>query len=472
MRGWAESVVLRHSIRMRHILCIGLVGCMHWLLSVPCLADVSVKVGHHEVASGFVFDEVTKPSVDDAASRATLTLAAGAADRNSGSLKVLIDGKLPDDADQPSENFFFQPGTDGGRIVVDFGKSLSLSEVSTYSWHPSTRAPQVYTLFVSNGSGEAFDSSPDRGLPPVDCGWRQVAVVDTRNLSKEKEPTANALAGGEYGVTVRANAQELENVRYLLFDIQRTESEDSFGNTFYCEIDAVEANAPALKPIEVDSSKLTRFTTEDGAYRFTIDSKQAPDLTEWASKELVPVVQKWYPAIIQQLPSEGFRARQEVVLKFRNDMGGVPASAAGGMINLNTPWFRRELDREARGAVVHELVHVVQQYDRASRTSRNTVPTPGWIVEGIADYIRWYGYEPESNGAVISRRSAESAKFDASYRVTANFLNWVTENHDKEIVKKLNAAAREGRYDEKIWITSTGKSVEELSVLWKKALAQ
>ena len=42
---------------------------------------------------------------------------------------------------------------------------------------------------------------------------------------------------------------------------------------------------------------------------------------------------------------------------------------------------------------MHELVHVVQQYRRRP---------PGWLVEGIPDYIRWYLYEPQSRGAEIS----------------------------------------------------------------------
>lgn len=448
--------------------------CVIACLVMPsfCLAEINVTVGVQQEATGFVFEGVSTPAANDAGAKANWTIADGMADRNSGSVAKLFDGRLPDEADQPHENFFFQLGDDGGRIVVDFGRSIKIKEISSFSWHPSSRAPQVYTLYAAaaaaaDASAPTFPALPNRNDAPTDLGWREIATVDTRTNSKPSEPV-----GGEHGVTITANATELTNVWYLLFDIHQTESTDSFGNTFYSEIDVVDADAPAPKPIELDQSKLTKFTAADGAYRFTIDAKEAPDLAEWAAKELVPVVQKWYPVIVKQLPSDGFQPSRHVLLRFRNDMGGVPASAGGETVNLNAPWFRGELDREARGAVVHELVHVVQQYDRASRTTRNSVRTPGWIVEGIADYIRWYGYEPQSNGAEVSRQNAESAKYDSSYRVTANFLNWVTVNHDKEIVKKLNAAAREGRYDDVIWVNSTGKSVEELASLWKRALAQ
>src|SRR6185436_15169029 len=152
-----------------------------------------------------------------------------------------------------------------------------------------------------------------------------------------------------------------------------------------------------------------------------MDTTIAPDLTEWAEKELAPVVQQWYPKIVKMLPSEGYEAPTNVTIRFRDDMGGTPASAGGGRINCNAGWFKRNLKGEARGSVVHEMVHVVQNYGLARRANPNATRMPGWLVEGLADYIRWFLYEPESKGAEITPRNFERAKFDASYRVTGNF---------------------------------------------------
>jgi len=58
----------------------------------------------------------------------------------------------------------------------------------------------------------------------------------------------------------------------------------------------------------------------------------------------------------------------------------------------------------------------------------------------------------------------------AGYRVTANFLNWVTEKHDKDIIKKMNAAMRDGKYREELWEECTGKSAPELGDEWKASL--
>jgi hypothetical protein len=96
--------------------------------------------------------------------------------------------------------------------------------------------------------------------------------------------------------------------------------------------------------------------------------------------------------------------------------------------------------------------------------------TPGWLVEGIADFIRWFLYEPETRGAEITSRTIARARYDAGYRVSGNFLNWVTLTHDKDIVMKLNAAAREGKYDEALWKAATGRTLQELGEQWKADL--
>ncbi len=219
---------------------------------------------------------------------------------------------------------------------------------------------------------------------------------------------------------------------------------------------------------EPATNLVQHFQAEDGRYHFTLNATNAPDLADWAETKLRPVVQEWYPRLVRMLPSEGYSAPTNVTLRFRDDMGGTPASAGGSGVNLNTGWFRKNLDGEARGSVVHEMAHVVQNYGRARRNPNRTRP-PGWLVEGIPDYIRWFLYEPETKGAEITARNIGRAKYDASYRVSGNFLNWVVTKFDTNAVVKLNAAAREGRYSEQIWKDLTGKSVEDLGAEWKMA---
>src|SRR5436190_15622702 len=213
----------------------------------------------------------------------------------------------------------------------------------------------------------------------------------------------------------------------------------------------------------------TVFYGGGGKYQFTMDTAVAPDLSDWANTELAPVVKEWYPKIAKLLPSEGFEPTTNVTIRFRESMGKTPASAGGGRVNCNAEWFRKNLEGEAKGAVVHELVHVVQDYGRARRTNPDAARTPGWIVEGIPDYIRWFIYEPQAKGAEITQRNLSRAKYDGNYRITANFLNWVVEKYDKKIIQKLNVAGREGKYSEDLWKEYTGKTIQELGDEWRKA---
>jgi hypothetical protein len=170
------------------------------------------------------------------------------------------------------------------------------------------------------------------------------------------------------------------------------------------------------------------------------------------------------------LPSDDYQAAAKVTLRYRNDMpGGIPASATGNRINLNAPWFRHHLKDEAKGCVVHELVHVVQDYWQSRRGNPNVAPAPGWFVEGLADYIRWFLYEPESGGARLSAEQLAVAKHNASYRISANFIDWVVRTQDKDIVTKLNAAARDGKYDDSLWEIHTRKRLGDLVEEWRKS---
>ncbi len=448
-------------MKVSHLLITGAL----MLLSALCSnAEVRISGEGCPGGSDFEFKSVPAPANNDAATKAQFTLVDGERDPNGGDLAVLHDGQLPVEEDQPAANFFFRAGTDGGRIALDLGSVISVKMVCTYSWHVSTRTPQVYQLYAADGKSSGFTAAPKRGTDPESCGWRLVARVDTR--------PSNGDDGDQQGVAISdPTAGALGNYRYLLFDIVPTENRDAFGNTFYSEIDVIDANGPAPTNTKNPRDKpiLIAFDADGGKYQFTIDASAAPDLKEWADTKLRPVVQEWYPQLVALLPSDGFEAPTKVTFRFRNDMADTPAAASGGRINLNSEWFRREREGEARGAVVHEMVHVVQNYDRAQRTNPDAKPTPGWLVEGIPDYIRWFLYEPETNGAEITGRNLARAKYDASYRITGNFLHWVTQKHDREIVPKLNAAARRGKYTDQLWKDWTGKELLELDEAWRKA---
>jgi hypothetical protein len=429
-------------------------------LCLASFASAEIKIvinrlDNKDAKPGFKFTEVPTPLRGDIGKSATFTLVEGERDPSGGSLRKLNDGALAGTSDQPSSSFFFRAGSDGGRILADVGSVIDLKQINTFSWHSGSRAPQVYRLYVSDGKSADFNAQPKRPVDPEKAGWKLIANVDTRPKSDD--------VGGQYGASITGTAGNLASARYVLFDINRTGDADTFGNTFFSEIDILDRDAAEI----VETTIVDAVEIDGGAYRFTVDTTEAPDLTEWSRKELVPVMQKWYPLIVNMLPSESFTAPKTFSITFTDAYRGV-AATMGNRIECSPSWYRRNLKTEAIGSLVHELVHVVQQYGRARRSGGSR--PPGWLTEGIPDYIRWFLYEPESRGAEIKPANAARARHDASYRVSANFINWVVGKYDKELIKELNTALREGSYSADIWKNRTGKTLEELADEWKKSL--
>jgi len=188
---------------------------------------------------------------------------------------------------------------------------------------------------------------------------------------------------------------------------------------------------------------------------FIVES-EAPDMQVWIEKA-GQICERHYGMICDELMSPGFKPLTVIHMALRNDYNGV-AEASGDRIKGSVKYFKSHLDDY--GAMVHETTHCVQMY----RSRRN----PGWLVEGIADYIRFFKYEPGK----IGRMNADRAKFDGSYRVTAAFLGFVVEKYDPLIVSKLNNIMREGKYKEEVWKELTGKAVEELNQEWRRSLVR
>jgi hypothetical protein len=258
--------------------------------------------------------------------------------------------------------------------------------------------------------------------------------------------------------------------RYLLFDIAPTDTADPFGHTFFSEIDVVDRDGPNLEFVEATLPSVIRdvVTFSDDKYTVVVDTSGTPDLTEWTQTEIIPMVREWYPKLVDMLPSQDFQPPTRFSILFDPDMRGV-AATSGTRIRCAAAWIRANLKGESEGAIFHEMVHVVQQYGRARGPNRDARP-PGWLVEGITDYLRWYHFEPQSRGAEINQRNLDRASYDGSYRITANFLNWVCQQHGTDFIPKLNAAIRAGRYRENIWIDLTGHSVQDLGAAWKTQL--
>jgi hypothetical protein len=198
-------------------------------------AQTKITIDHNTgtaINPEFKFKSAPSPSRDDAAAKARVLMVDGEADGNSAGIEALTDGVLPTSDDQPRRNFFITAGSGGARMLIDLGRVIEVAQVNSYSWHPNSRAPQVYRVWASDGSNAKFIADPKANVDPRTVGWYVLATVDTRSDDAVKD-------GGQFGVSIANPNGSLGRFRYLLFDCYVTEVADNFGNTFYSEIDVV-----------------------------------------------------------------------------------------------------------------------------------------------------------------------------------------------------------------------------------------
>lgn len=215
------------------------------------------------------------------------------------------------------------------------------------------------------------------------------------------------------------------------------------------------------------SKFVTRLAAAHRCPPVTLDVSDFPEGKAWgeAAKSLV---EAWYGKLTEMLGTDGkdpltgaakgspFRDPRTVGLVFKKEISA-PAYTSGGTITINGKWITAHPDD--LGMIIHELVHVIQRYPD-SRTK------PGWLVEGIADYIRWWRYEPELH-ATSGRTKIDPAKsrYTDSYRTTGMWLAWCSRKYDMRLVPALDKAMRDREDPMPLFEKVTGKSPDEL---WKE----
>ena len=205
---------------------------------------------------------------------------------------------------------------------------------------------------------------------------------------------------------------------------------------------------PATRPlIEIHSKVFTVF----------LDVNDSPASKAWALKAARYAISV-YPRIVAQLPSHGFEAPRFAIFVFKV-MPGV-AYTSRTTVTISALWIRRYPDDF--GMVAHELTHVVQHYQVVDNKAI-------WLVEGMADYIRYYVIEPDSPRR---RFNPNRSSYRNGYQPAAGMLNWVVRTHDPEFIVKINAALRDGIYSPKVFAALAGGSPDQIWQRFKATLPE
>jgi hypothetical protein len=260
---------------------------------------------------------------------------------------------------------------------------------------------------------------------PMEQPFFKCEFVDNRCLLKSEVPTT--LRYGSVVITVTPHIVNVPEV-------------------------GADTESAAVEPREV--------VVDSAEYSYVFDSSAAPELGQWLKSKIAPAVSKWYPKLVEMFPSDGWEAPKKITFKFDPKEDCPPAYTCGDVVAFSRKWITEH--PEDFGCGIHELFHVVQ---------RGYPKGPFWLQEGLADYVRWYLFEPESHGCDMNLNS-DRVHYNSGYRVSANFLNFIEAKYPGT-VRELNALCRQGEYDEATyWKKRTGKDVQELEREWKNEYEQ
>lgn len=177
----------------------------------------------------------------------------------------------------------------------------------------------------------------------------------------------------------------------------------------------------------------------------------------FSKQEQARMEQTFFKVYPKEINTYNKKAAKTVALIIDPEYKGV-AATAGTVIRVNPEWMQKH--PEDLDVVTHEAMHIVQAYGGHSG--------PGWITEGIADYVRHeFGVNNEAAGWSLTPFD-ERQSYTNAYRITARFLLWITKNYKKQFVRSLNTVMREGTYTDGFWKDQTGKTVDELWSLYSK----
>ncbi len=179
----------------------------------------------------------------------------------------------------------------------------------------------------------------------------------------------------------------------------------------------------------------------------TVDWTGAPETAPFARKAAA-IVNEWYPRLCALLNGPDSQPPYpQVELKFER-IDGI-AATGGNRITVAAEWVTKKAPDDY-GMIVHELVHVVQDYQGKGE---------GWLTEGIADYLRYHCFEPETHKLAVDPKKC---RYTDGYNAAGAFLLWLEQHKNPQIVLLLNRASHDGKYTPELFKQLTGGTPDEL----------
>ncbi|HWF00634.1 MAG TPA: basic secretory protein-like protein [Caulobacteraceae bacterium] len=185
-----------------------------------------------------------------------------------------------------------------------------------------------------------------------------------------------------------------------------------------------------------------------------VDTSQAPDLAAWGV-EVQARAPHWWRTINRVLAAPGFTPPAKIFIRPSPASALPPRAAAqarGEVIFVNAPYLRAH---PQYNFIAHEMVHIVQPYGTHS---------PGWVVEGIADWVRYYILFPDDQERLWDPSRGDWRR---GYQQAAALLDYEERVHGAGTVRALNAALHRGE-DPVAWLQRLDRT--SLPLVWDQVL--
>ncbi|WP_256007538.1 basic secretory family protein [Pedobacter deserti] len=242
------------------------------------------------------------------------------------------------------------------------------------------------------------------------------------------------------------------------------EVSDKFNGTISAKAGEIVINSKWLKKNDKNLEKalmhqfsknwFSADTIKKDGYQLVFISK-APEFDPVVKQNLIDTYFKVYPTLVNTFNPKSTR---EVLFVVDTAYKAV-AEASGNRILFSYNYMKRnptDID-----VVTHETMHIVQGYGYGSG--------PGWLTEGIADYVRYkYGVDNIGSKWALPEFN-EKQSYTNAYRVTARFFEWLEQKVKPGLIATLDDQLRKHTYKESSWKELTGKTVDELWQDYAKA---
>ena len=213
-----------------------------------------------------------------------------------------------------------------------------------------------------------------------------------------------------------------------------------------------------------------------------IDTRQARDVQLLADPAR-QIANEVYPQIVDLLGGAKSEAPRRFDIVFREHLiwpsggaGHEPTGCTSGQTISINAGFLREHPEVLDYVLVHEMTHVAQNYPpvrykvwrgfayiagfKASHPFAPLPRYPAYWTEGIADYA--CAKLGHTNVWYCPECGQDYLDYHDGYKCAAAFLLYIDSTYGAGVVRGLNAAIREGFYEDRFFKKETGRSLDEL----------